>query len=92
MINQSCSLDYLRKSPHTHYIYSCKQIFNKYDPTPNTNPSKVSPVQQVGKPLSSVALDDALTPRLLAETKHELCQLVTGLLSRTESPIHNINT
>lgn len=57
-----------------------------------TDPPQVSPVQQVRQPLSSVPLDDAVAARLLAETEHELGQLVTGLLSRTEPPVHDVNT
>lgn len=57
----------------------------------STDPSQVSPVQQVREPLGPVALNDALTPRLLAEAKHELSQLVARLLCRAEAPVHNVN-
>lgn len=58
----------------------------------DTDPSQVSPVQQVRQPLGSVALDDALAQRLLAEIEHELCQLITRLLWWTEPPVHNVDT
>lgn len=57
----------------------------------STDPSQVSPVQQVREPLGPVALNDALAPRLLAEAKHELSQLVARLLCRAEAPVHNVN-
>lgn len=57
-----------------------------------TNPSKVSPVQQVGQSLSSVPLDDPLAPGLLAKAKHELGQLVAGLLWGFEPAVHNVDT
>lgn len=58
----------------------------------NTDPSQVSPVQQVRQPLSPVPLNNTLTPRLLAEAEHKLGQLVTGVLSWTEPPVHDVNT
>lgn len=57
-----------------------------------TNPPQVSPVQQLRQPLSSVALDDTLPPRLLAETEHELGQLVAGLLGGPEASVHYVDT
>lgn len=64
---------------HVVFPLLSKQLFGSG--AAETHPSQVSPVQQVRQPLSSVTLDDALAPRLLAETEHELGELVTGLLS-----------
>lgn len=58
----------------------------------DTHPSEVSPVQQVRESLRSVALDYSLSARLLAKWKHELSQLVTGFVCRTESPVHNVDS
>lgn len=55
------------------------------------DPPQVSPVQQVRQPLGAVALDDALTTRLLTEAEHELSQLVTRVLSGAETPVHDVD-
>ncbi len=58
----------------------------------DTHPSEVSPVQQVRESLCAVALDYSLSTRLLAVWKHELSQLVTRLVRRTEPPVHNVDS
>lgn len=80
----------LSDKDHTVFSLLTKQWYGSG--AANTDPSEVSPVKQIRQPLSSVPLNNAVATRLLAEAKHELSQLVTGLISWTESPVHNVNT
>lgn len=90
-VNCACRHEYCILPDRDHVVFSLLSLIFGAGAA-ETDPSQVSPVQQVRQPLSSVPLDDALAPRLLAETEHELSQLVTGLVGRTEPPVHDVNT
>ncbi len=81
------------RTKQRHHINQWNKVndtwMNSWD---DTHPSEVSPVQQVRESLCAVALDYSLSTRLLAVWKHELSQLVTRLVRRTEPPVHNVDS
>ncbi len=53
--------------------------------------SKGLPVQEVGQPLSSVPLDDALPPVELDEIMHVVAKLVDRLVETDRLPVHDVD-
>lgn len=58
---------------------------------PQTYNSQVSPIQQVAKTFSSVALNDALATVELREVEHVLCKLLNGVLESYEPTVDDVD-
>ena len=53
---------------------------------------QIPPIEQVGKALGSVALDDALAPVQTSKIEHVLGELIERVLQRDKTTVHDVNT